>query len=69
VLGTGAEVPDLKFKPGEHTVVLTVDDGTEVVTEEVVFTVLKSEEEPGFPAILAVLAIVGALWAMGRRRD
>ncbi len=68
VLGTGANVPDLKFKPGKHTVVLTIDDGTEVVTEEVEFTVLESEEEPGFPAALAVLAIVGAMFALVRRR-
>lgn len=61
VLATGIEPGPVKMGSGKHTITLVVDDGTTSVTETVEVTVKKSDESPGFGAVLFVLALGLAL--------
>ena len=61
VLATGSEPVSVKLGSGKHTITLVVDDGTTSVTETVEVTVKKSDESPGFGAILLVMALGLAL--------
>ena len=61
VLATGSEPVSVKLGSGKHTITLVVDDGTTSVTETVELTVKKSDESPGFGAILLVMALGLAL--------
>jgi hypothetical protein len=69
VLGTGETVIVEKLKKGEHTITLVVDDGTTTVSDDLVIIVTAKDEEPGFPALFALMAIVVALVVLGRRKD
>lgn len=68
VLGTGDVLVDVKLKSGTRTITLVVDDGTTTSSEEVFVTVDKSEEEPGFGTMVAMMALLAALIATAARR-
>jgi len=61
----------LKFKPGEHTITVVVDDGTGTVEDGFVIRVKKEKDSPG-PGLVATVAavvlagLVGVRWK-GRR--
>jgi len=62
-------VSDLDVKKGEHTVdVRVTDEAGNTATATTTFKVEKSDESPGFPALLALLAMTGVVILAGRRR-
>ena len=67
VLGTGSSF-EVKFKPGEHTITVLVDDGTDKVEESFTLIVKKEEESPGPGLVAALAAVVLAGFVMVRRR-
>ena len=56
MLGTGSPL-EVKLKPGEHTITVVVDDGTDQVEDSFVIKVKEEEGSPG-PGLVAVLAAV-----------
>jgi len=68
VLGTGSPL-EVKLRPGEHTITVVVDDGTDQVEDGFVIRVKEEEEGspgPGLVVALAAVVLVG-LVVRGRR--
>lgn len=68
VLGTGSSL-EVKLKPGEHTITVVVDDGTDQVEDTFTVIVKKEEETPGLGLVVALVAVVVAGLAVRRRPE
>jgi PGF-CTERM protein len=58
VLGTVDFIKYSKLKPGEHTITVVVDDGTDQVEESFTVIVKKEEDTPGFGLVVTLAAVV-----------
>lgn len=68
VLGTGSPL-EVKLKPGEHTITVVVDDGTDQVEESFVVRVKEMEGSPGPGLVVALAAVVLAGLVRVRWKD
>ena len=66
-LGTASHL-EVKLKPGEHTITVVVDDGTDQVEDSFVIIVKKEEESPGPGLVVALAAVVLAGLVLVRRQ-
>jgi len=67
-LGTGPTLA-VRLEPGEHTIRVVVDDGTDQVEDSFTVVVKKGEGSPGFGVALVLSAIVGIAVVARWRRD
>ncbi len=71
VLGREPAYNSSHFQPGEHTVTLIVDDGTEASSENITFTVKKGRatgnDGPGPSAVAALVILTTVALVAGRR--
>jgi beta propeller repeat protein len=67
VLGTSSPL-EVKLKPGEHTITVEVDDGTDQVTDEVVVIVKKEQDSPA-PGPIMVLVVICTAGILSRARS
>ncbi len=52
---------EVKLKPGEHTITVVLDDGTDQVEDSFVVVVKEEDESPG-PGLVAAIGGRGAGW-------
>jgi hypothetical protein len=67
-LGTSSHL-EVKLKPGEHTITVVVDDGTDQVDDTFTVIVKKKEESPSASAVFVLMALlVVAAFSVSRLR-
>ena len=61
MLGTGSPL-EVKLRPGEHTITVVLDDGTDQVEDGFVIRVKEEEEGSPGPGLVAAIGGRGAGW-------